>query len=78
MPVKLGATPNDCVCKYHNAPSVDSGFCGVHDVAAGAAGTRIASVTDVVDLAGRVAGKGVDIVGATSLVMGASGPMPSG
>ena len=35
-------------------------------------------MTSVVDLAAAVAGKRVDIIGATSLVMGATGLMASG
>ena len=35
-------------------------------------------MTGVVDLAAEVAGSGVDVVGATSLVMDASGLMASG
>ena len=58
--------------------SVESDFNGVHDVAAGAAGACVACVTGVVDLAARMAGKGVEVVVATSLVMGASGLMAPG
>ena len=39
-PVELGATPVDCVFKCHGGISVGSGFCAVHDVAAGAAGVQ--------------------------------------
>ena len=54
--------------------SVGSGFHGVYDAAAGAAG---AGVTGFVDLTYMVAGMYVDIVGATTPVMGASGLMAS-
>ena len=52
-----------------------SGFCEVHDVAAGAAGASVTDVTGIVDNASRVVGKGMDIVDATSLVIVASGLM---
>ena len=39
----------------------------------GAASASVAGMTGVVDLDARVAGKGVDVVGATSLAIGVSG-----
>ena len=45
LPVKLGATPEDCVCKCLGRLSEESGFCGVHDMVAGAAGASAAGVT---------------------------------
>ena len=58
--------------------SVGSGFCGVHSVAAGAAGACVVGVRGVIDLAARIADMGVDVVGASSLVKGISGLMASG
>ena len=54
-----------CLCGL----SVGSGFYGLHDVAAGAAGISATGVEDVVDLTAGVAAKCVDVVGVTSLVM---------
>ena len=78
MPIEFRATPVDCVCLCHGRLSVGSGFCGVCDVAAGTTVASVAGVTGVVDLTAGVAGKGVDVVGYTSLVMGTSGLMALG
>ena len=55
--------------------SVSTGFHAVHDVAAGFSAV---GVTGTVHLTAGVAGKGVNIVSATSLVIGASGLIASG
>ena len=47
-------------------------------MAIGPAGTSVADVKGVMDLAAGVAGKGVDVIDATLLVLGASGLMSSG
>ena len=62
---------------HYGVLSVGIGFHGVHDVATGAAGASVMGMTGVVGLAAGVAGKGVDIMGATSLAMGSSGLMVS-
>ena len=66
MPAELRVTPVDYVCKINGGLSVGSGFCGVHDVAAGAAAASVTAVTGGMVLAAGVAGKGVDLVGALS------------
>ena len=66
MPVKLWATPMDCVCMCHG------------ELAVGVTGASVMGVTGVVDLAVQVAGKGMDVMSATSLVTGTSGLMASG
>ena len=71
MPVKLRSTLVDCLCKCLGGLSVGSGFHGVHYVPA--AGASVTGVICVVDLA-----VSVDVVGATSLVMDATGLMSSG
>ena len=78
MPVKARITPVDCICMCCDGLSIDSGFHGVHDVAMGAADPSVTGATGVVDLAASVADKDINIVGDTSLVMGASGLMVSG
>ena len=72
---QLETTPVDFICKHHGGLHVCSGFCSLHDVAAGAAHD---SVTGVVNLAAGVVDKSVDVVGATSLLMGAYGLIESG
>ena len=59
MPVIPRATPVDYDCKCHGGLYVGIGFSGVHCVVTGAAGVSVVGVTDVVDLAAGMAGKGV-------------------
>ena len=66
------ATPVDCVCMFNGGIPIGSGFCGVHDVAAGVVDASVTGVEGVVNLATRVVGKGVDVVAAASLIMGTS------
>ena len=58
--------------------TADSSFCVVYDVAADATGASDIGATGVMDLTSRVAGKGINIVSSTLLVIGVSGLMESG
>ena len=69
---------SDYVCMCHDGLSVGSGFCEVHKMTAGAGVQVVAGVIVIMQLTFGLAGKGVDVVGASSLMMGASGPTASG
>ena len=78
MPVELRTIPLDGICIQCGELTAGGDFHGVHDVAGRAVVASDMGVTGAMAFTARVAGKGVDIMGAALLVIGMSGMMAFG